>query len=732
MGERRSGSRRPLRFRLARLVYLVLLAGLLVGAGGLWTLKRVDLPPEVVLAETSILYARDGTPIAELRAEENRFSRRLDEVAPVVVDAVVAAEDRDFRTHPGVDPLAIGRALVADVRAGEAEQGGSTITQQYVKNVFLERDRTLWRKLREAALALRIEQDLTKDEILERYLNTIYFGRGAYGIEAAARVWFGRTAAELGLREAAYLAGLIRSPESADASRPAQVAEAERRRAVVLDAMLEEGLISRTDHDTVAAVPVASYVVPRAEVSSVRLLPAAQGMGLDHFVDWVRSDLAERYTADALFTGGLRVTTTIDLHLQRAAWDAARSALPEPDQPDVALVTLDDQGEVRAMVGGRDFAASQVNLALGRAGGGTGRQPGSAFKPIVLAEAVRQGISLRSRLDSPASLVIPGADNGGDWSVGNYNGASHGVMDLVEATARSSNTVYAQLVDQVGADAVADLALDMGVTAPLEPVAALALGTEEVSPLDMAAAFSVFTARGARLAPRNVLEITRGEEETFVERFPARPRVVLSEQEADQVVQALLAVVERGTGTAASVSGVDVMGKTGTTQDHADAWFVGATPKATTAVWVGDPEGVVPMVDVAGYPVVTGGTVPAVIFSRYVAAVADVIGEGTFARLADRPGRLVGEPAPAPATVPPTTLATTEVPTTVPTTALTTVAPTTVAPAPSTTAPRPPPPPPPPAPATSAPTTTAPPPPPPVTEAPTPPPPPPAPTSAAA
>lgn len=624
----RDTPKRGLLWRLRRLFYL----GLLVLVGGVaaavLVLSRVELPDdtEVRLAETSVVHDRNGQVIAHLHAEQDRFYRTIDEMSQPLIDAVVAAEDRDFFDHAGVDPMGIARALWNDIRSGSASQGGSTITQQYVKNVYLDSERTLTRKLREAVMAIKLERRYSKAEILERYLNTIYFGRGAYGVEAAARAYFGVSALELGPGEAAYLAGLIRAPESADVSRPEQAAEAQRRRDSVLWAMAEEGYVTETEASALVARPLGDYTLPRSEATSVRIVAGGE-IGIAHVVDQVRKELLERYDDAAVYGRGLEIHTTIDLEAQRAAYEAVREMLPEADGPTAAVVVLDDQGQVRAMVGGPDFDVSQVNLALGAAGGGSGRQPGSAFKPIVLAEALDRGYSMSSLFESPGSIVIPGADGGRDWTVANYGGASHGVVDLLGATKVSSNTVFAQLVDLVDPAAVVARANAMGVASRLEPVHSIALGAQEVSVLDMAVAYSVFANRGERVTPLLVSEVVGGGgRETF---SSSRDRV-LPTQVADSVTTALVGVVEGGTGRGAAVPGVPVAGKTGTTQDYGDAWFVGYTPKFTAAVWVGYRDRVEPMLNVAGHGQVTGGTIPAEIFSRVVARVTDGTDPGSF------------------------------------------------------------------------------------------------------
>lgn len=610
------------------MLYFVVLATIGSLTAGLWLLSRLELPDAGAVADqTTIVRDRNGVEIARFHAEENRIPRTLDEISPVMIDAVVAAEDRDFFTHPGVDPVAIARAAWADVRSRGALQGGSTITQQYVKNAFLTSDRTLVRKLEEAALAIKLEREMSKEEILEGYLNVIYFGRGAYGVEAAARVWFGVSASDLDLAQSAYLAGLIRAPESADISRPEQVEVANRRRRSVLQAMLEMGTITPDEFDLVNSLPIESYTLPRETGSSVEI--TQEGIGLEYFVDMVRARVAEDYGNRLLFRGGLDIVTTLDVDLQRGTWEAMRGVLAGADSPEGAAVVLDDKGAVVALVGGRSRDLSQVNLALGTAGGGSGRQPGSAFKPLVLTEALRQGLTVDTVFDSPATVTVGTTENGEPWTVANYDDREYGPLTLEQATVLSSNTVYAQLIDRVGPPAVVDTARAMGVSAPLDPVDSVALGTQEVSVMDMAVAYSTLAHRGD-LRPSHIIERIRDREGNEITAFTLEGEPVIEPAVADEVTAVLEKVVSEGTGKAAAVAGVPTAGKTGTTQNYGDAWFVGYTPRFTAAVWVGFADSNRAMVDVLGVPRVTGGNIPARIWSGIMTSAHVGIDPGSF------------------------------------------------------------------------------------------------------
>ncbi len=644
-------------------MYVTTLLTVAAVAGFVHVLGRLDLPEATGVAdETTIIVDRDGDEIARLHGEQNRVPLALVEVSPILINAVIAAEDRDFFSHPGVDPVAIARALWADVRSKGALQGGSTITQQYVKNAFLTPDRTLVRKLKEASLSIKLERETEKTEILEGYLNTIYFGRGAYGIGAAARVWFGVSAAELDIAQSAYLAGLIRAPETADINRDHQVDEAYRRRTSVLVAMLEEGYITQSELEETERQPIEGYTLERVANASVQLSPKAKAAGAGYVVEMMRRQLSDAYGSRAVFQGGLRVQSTIDLDLQLAAYEAATEVLNRDDEPTAAVVVLDQIGGIRALVGGRDFAVSQVNLATGTAGGGSGRQPGSSFKPIVLAEALRQGISPLSQFEAPATMEFLGLDDGAAWSVSNYNNTDLGVVDLFGATRWSSNTVYAQLILETGPSSVQRLAGELGVTADLDPVHSLVLGTQEVSVLDMATAYATFAGRGERRSPQLLLDVL-DREGNVIDRFASSSERALSSQQADIITAILGDVIASGTGRSAAVDGVPTAGKTGTTQDYRDAWFVGYTPKFTTAVWVGFPDSNRSMLNVAGFEQVTGGSLPAVIWRDVTAAAHRGVEPGSFSAPDAFPGEVLGTNlGVTTTTTPPPTSSSTEVP----------------------------------------------------------------------
>jgi penicillin-binding protein 1A len=632
----------------------VLGLGTVAAVGGVASVVfNIALPPEDPLRQTSFVCAADVTTacgpenaIATFSAEEDRINVALEEVPQVVIDAVLATEDRDFFEHGGIDPVGIARALYNDLRGRGVQQGGSTITQQYVKNVYLSSERSITRKVKEAVLAVKLERELEKDEILERYLNTIYFGRGAYGVGAASRAYFGKDIREIGLPEAAYLAGLIRAPEAADAQADPQ--EASRRRDTALTAMAEEGMITEAERAAASATPWEGHVVTRRDRSKLDIEADLESIGGAYFVEEVRQQIEQKYGAGVLYGGGLRIYVTLDPKMQRDAWEAVTDTLDEPGDPAAALVAVDERGFVRAMVGGRDYQNQRVNYAMGSEGGGSGRGAGSSFKPFVLATAVRQGISLNSRFNAPAKIVLPRANAGEDWEVNNYGDAEQGVLDLVDATRVSSNTAYAQLMLEVEPENVVEMANRMGVSADLQAVNALALGSEGVSPLDMAAGFSTLANRGIQNDPELIAKIEQVDEDGDVvvieEARPSGERA-LAEEEADQVTHALRQVVTSGTGRAAAF-GKAAAGKTGTTQDNKDAWFVGYTPKLTAAVWMGypdlDPEdSELPLMDDVHGIEVTGGSFPAQIWSKFMRNATEDMDTGSFVTPKRFPGKVL-------------------------------------------------------------------------------------------
>ena len=610
----------------------VIVGALSVSAcGSVVELQPGDPVEFVQQPQTSKILAADGTVLAELHAEQDREDVGIDEVADVAIRAVVSIEDRRFFLHRGVDAPAIIRAAAANVSAGGVEQGGSTLTQQYVKNTMTGPARTIERKLKEAALAYQLEQRYSKEEILERYLNTVYFGKGAYGIRAAAQRFFGVEPSELDLPAAATLAGMIASPSRYDPYENPEAALA--RRQLVLDAMVSAGQVSRAEADEAAA---ADLDLAPLDVDDTVLAPYVVEevkRQIQHDPNGTMApvgvDVDER--AERLFTGGLRVFTTLDPRVQGLADGAVRQVFEEEDAldggPSAAVVVTDPTtGGVKALVGGRDFfdpddPQARFNLATqGR------RQPGSAFKPIVLAAALSRGITMDRQFPG-GNCVSFERVAGWEDGVCNYGGTAHGSLNLREATVRSVNTAFARLAVELGPTALLEMAQTMGLR-DLPPVHSLALGSGEVTPWAMAGAYGVLADLGRYHEPYLIERIETASGEALYE-HDHRSFQAVDESIAFVITQTLQEVVRRGTGVRAQLAGVPQAGKTGTSQDSADAWFVGYTPNFLAAVWVGFPEGRIPMVPPATSEVVEGGRWPAQIWKALAEpALAGIEAEG--------------------------------------------------------------------------------------------------------
>jgi penicillin-binding protein 1A len=452
--------------------------------GFLWLWFTVKLPKDLPPLQSSVVLDAKGRQITVFQQDGLREPVKLDQVAPVVADALLSAEDRSFYEHNGLDAGGIVRALWHNLR-GDSLQGGSTITQQLVKNSYLTQERSFMRKAKEAVLAIKLEQTHDKRDILERYLNTVYFGRGAYGIQAAARVYFNTTAAQLDTNHAAFLIGLLRSPETADPARNENAAI--ERRNLVVDAMVENHKLDPATAATVKQQPIGA--LDRAQEA------AANPTVAPWFVDLVRAEAIRRFGESAVYGGGLRITTTLDLDDQKAAEDAVAQVLTEPDDPQAAVVALDKSGAIRAYVGGRDYNTLKVDLARGKDGGGSGRQAGSTFKPFVLAANAEQGKTVKQTFPAPANITLDPPS--GKWEVSNYGNESFGETDLVDATVHSVNTVYAQLVLQVGVDKAIAMAHAAGIQSDLPDQPSITLGSGEVSPLELADAYLTFARGGS-------------------------------------------------------------------------------------------------------------------------------------------------------------------------------------------------------------------------------------------
>ena len=592
---------------------MALLTAVLVLLGAC-SLAPIDLQGEKPLALRTTITAQDGSILARL-FKENRALASPEEIPDVLKYAVLAAEDARFFKHSGYDIRSIARAALVNLGEGEVVQGGSTITQQYVKNTFFRHPgKTFRRKARELRLAIEVERRYTKEEILARYLNTVYLGNGAYGVKVAARNYFRKDLGLLEPHEAAMLAAIIKSPAYYDPREHPR--KTRQRRNYVLDRMVSLGWMTAG----------AARKEKRADLGVVETPPRVKTRQ-PYFVEAVmreikddrRFGVTEKERADALYKGGLHVETTLRPRLQTAAEDAVAKVLNQPGDPEAALVAIEpSSGEVVAMVGGRDWTKSQVNLALGVEGGGSGRQPGSSFKPIVAAAAMEEGISLGTHYSAgPASFLLP---DGSTWTVRNSEGTAGGTLPLDEAMVRSVNGVYARLTLDLTAGRVIQQAKYMGVKSHLKVYPAVGLGGMEVSALDMASAYATLANQGTAIEPTTISEIVLANGEVMHPKQRIVPQAV-APGNAYLLTKVLEQVVIRGTGKAAAI-GRPVAGKTGTTNNYTDAWFVGYTPDLAVAVWVGYPQGLIPMLNVHGIRVF-GGTFPAMIFKEFMTVALD-------------------------------------------------------------------------------------------------------------
>jgi penicillin-binding protein 1A len=598
----------------------------------------IDLDP---LSQRSIVLAADGSDLAVLYNEQNRKVVPFDDIPATVVATVLAVEDEDFYDHGGVDVRSMVRALFTNVKAGDVRQGGSTITQQLVKNALLTSKQDFSRKIKEAVLSVRLEEQLSKREILERYLNTVYLGNGTYGVQAAAETYFGKDAKDLDLADAVLLAGTIKNPTGYDPIRHPKAAL--KRRAEVVRRLQAIGTV-----DDAAAREILARPLPTESHSE---LPKPD----DYFVtEVVQRLLDDPAMADvlgktreerkhSLYYGGLTITTTLDPRLQGDAQEAVAKTLPDTDgRFTAALVTIDPAtGGVKAMVGGEGFEKSKYNIVTHA----PGRQVGSSMKPIVLATAIDQGISPKSTINGAGKCEIPnpgGTPN--PYEAENYEGEAAGVESLYDATKHSVNCAYLRLGQVVGIDNVIAMAHRLGVTGDLADVPSLPLGTGEIVPLDMASVYATFAAEGVHRDPYFVQQI-KDRHGKVVYEHQDDPQRAINTETAREVTDVLRGVITGGTGTAARFKDRrPAAGKTGTTAEHGDAWFVGYTPELSTAVWMGSPIGRIEMKGVGGVRRVTGGSFPARIWQAFMGpALAGTeprdftepgfVGRGTYLRM---------------------------------------------------------------------------------------------------
>ncbi len=614
--KRRTTGRRSRRSRVLRLLLLLLLLGIVAAislVSGLYVALARNLPEleaqqQVTAAQTTKIFddAEEPHLLAELHGIENREIVGPDRIPQAVRDAVVAVEDERFYTHQGVDLIGILRALWADLRQGAIVQGGSTITQQFIKNAYISSEKTLDRKVKEAALAYQLEKQWSKDKILNEYLNIIYFGEGAYGIEAAAKTYFGVRAQDLTLAQAALLAGVTKSPARYSPRRDPEASLT--RRDLILNKMYQQSYISSVELQQALAEPL---VLADKKPEQTNEVP--------YWVELVREQLTSKYGSQTVLQGGLRVYTSIDLGKQAVAERVIAETLDEAGDPSASLVSIDVRtGRIVAMVGGADFSTQQFNIAVQGH-----RQPGSAFKTFVLVAALQQGVGPSTTYDSgPITVELPGED----WNV---KSPDQGTLTLAEGTAKSSNGLYARLMMDVGPENVVDTAHRMGIETQLAPNPAIALGglTTGVTPLEMAQAYGTLATGGNRLSgsvvfdpdhPQYPITITRvlGPQGELIDENRLVSTPVVDPRIAYTATEILKGVIDHGTGEAADI-GRPAAGKTGTTQQYRDAWFVGYTPDLVTAVWVGYPDEQKEMTDVHGIKV-SGGTFPARIWAAYM------------------------------------------------------------------------------------------------------------------
>ncbi len=572
----------------------------------------VPEPNEGISAQISRVYDIDGNLVGSFRRFETTKPVAWADIPLILRQAVVAAEDKRFYEHGGVDPRGLLRAFVADVRSTGAVQGGSTITQQYVKNAYVGNERSISRKLREAILASRLDRQVDKDEILFRYLERIYLGEGAYGVGAASETYFRKPVSQLTLSEAALLVGIIPAPSRYEPRGNPQLAETKRKR--VLGLMLEQGVIDQAGYDEAAAQAIwlADVGPPPAGQPVTVVYPAErQETAYPYFLDYVERYITARYGPDAVYKQGYEIYTTLDTRMQAEADRSVQETLKGTEAPlEMSLVAVEPlTGFVKALVGGRDFGVSRVNLALGVEGGGGGRQPGSTWKPLVLATALEKGIPVDKRYSGANNYCTSG------FCFQNYGKGSYGSVDLRTATRRSINTVFVQLLEDVGVADNMAMANRLGVrTEAYDPKVhglSVALGALDVSPIDMASAYGVFAARGERAEPTPIVRLLDGVGRVVEDNVaPVRKRV-LEERVADTMNDVLRHVFDPGSTAAGKGLGRPAAGKTGTTDNSGNAWFVGYTPTLSTAVWMGRTTNQQNMGPVKGVGNVTGGTWPA-------------------------------------------------------------------------------------------------------------------------
>lgn len=591
-------------------VVVVLTVG--VGCGFVTaTLNTKQDLEDVRPAASSHIYDINGNELANIHAEQNRVPVKLSQVPEHLKDAFIAVEDVRFYDHAGVDPKGIMRAVIANITNKGVAEGGSTITQQLAKNAYLTQDRTYKRKIQEVFLALQLERKYTKDEILELYLNQIYFGQGAYGVQAAAKTYFGKDVKDLDLNECAMLAGIPKSPNYFSPLNNLQAAK--EREAVVLDQMSKYGYISTSTAAKTKSEPL-NLVKPQKQ--------DATGGVAAYFIDYVTQLMIEKYGADAVYQEGLKIYTTLDVDMQKAA-EAAMQGLPVfstdgngNKQPQGALVAIEPAtGHIKAMVGGR--GTDQFNRATLAE-----RQPGSSFKPFVFAAALENGLT-------PSSTVEDKPLNIGGWQPQNYNRNFNGTVSMRYVAEQSLNVPTIRIAQEVGMEKIIYLAEKMGITTFVKEGSindmnyAVAIGgmTKGVTPLEMTSAYGTFANDGIHVEPVAIIRVLNQKGEVLEETQP-KSEQVLKSSTAASLTSMLMGVIARGTGTRANI-GRPAAGKTGTTDNYQDAWFVGYVPDLVAGVWIGCD-------DNTRMGSMTGGTTPASIWQAFMAKVVQSMPSKNF------------------------------------------------------------------------------------------------------
>ncbi|MFY7803378.1 MAG: transglycosylase domain-containing protein [Limnoraphis robusta] len=552
-------------------------AGGLVGlAVSFRNLPDVRVLQSYAPTETTYIYDIQGRPLASLHDEANREVISLDEISPHLKRAVLAIEDSNFYYHKGIYPTGIIRAFVANLESGNTVEGGSTLTMQLVKNLFLSPNRTISRKAAEAVMAIRLEQILAKDEILELYLNQVYWGHNLYGVETASRSYFNKSASDLTLAEASMLAGLIPAPE--DYSPFVDYKKAKQRQLTVLQRMRELKWITAEEE-----------AIARKQPLLVGAITSFKQSQLPYVTEAVVQELTRKFGRDAVLKGGMRVQTTIDINFQRMAEQVVSTwherlyywgVYGSWDNGQIALAAVDPRTHfVKAMVGGADYKTSQYNRAIQAQ-----RQPGSAFKPFVYYTAFATGkYSPESTVyDSPVSYP----DGDGYYSPRNYGGGYSGAVSVRSALETSLNIPAVRLGQEVGLNQVIEVCRILGFKSPMDPVISLPLGSVDVTPMEMAGGFATFANNGWHSDPTFIVQVTDSQGNVLLDNTP-KPRLVLNQWAVASLNSSLQGVITGGTGTRAQI-GRPAAGKTGTTSSERDVWFVGYTPQLSTAVWVGN------------------------------------------------------------------------------------------------------------------------------------------------